>query len=143
MALEVSTTASRPTSGYTSIPGVKSIPEFGTDINTLETTTTDETVCKTYIAGLNDPGGALGLTVNDYAAFRSEWNSMYSAWNASKSTHVVWVEYTAPAGSGMDSFYYPAQPTPLGFGGAEPDEVFSNTASFIPVGAFAFASAST
>ena len=35
----VETTAgTRPTTGYTEIPEIKSIPEFGTDINTLQTT---------------------------------------------------------------------------------------------------------
>lgn len=132
-----STAGTRPTSGYTVIPGVKSIPEFGTEQPTLETTPLSATVNKTYIPGLKDSGGAIGLTVNDYTTFRTAWDTMMTAYATAKAAGKgMWVEYAYPDGSGMDSFYFPAEPVELGFGGADVDEVLENVASFIPQGDF-------
>lgn len=139
-----STAGSRPTSGYTVIPGVKSIPEFGNDAPTVETTTLANLVSKSYIPSLKDPGGAVSLTVNDTEAFRDAWDTMMTAYATAKASGLgLWVEYAYPTGSDFDSFYYPAEPTAYGFGGADVDEVIENAASFIPVGDFLFASAST
>lgn len=139
-----STAGTRPTTGYVVIPGVKSIPEFGTDQNTLETTTLAELKNKTYIPGLRDSGGAIGLTVNDYATFRDAWETMLAAYATAKAAGKgLWVEYAYPTGSGLDSFFYPAEPTEIGFGGADVDEVLENVASFIPAGDYVFAAAST
>lgn len=155
MALELSTAGikvkyaietkagTRPTTGYTEIPGVKSIPEFGTEINTLQTTPLSATKNHTYIPGLRDPGGAIGLTVNDYTAFRTEWNAMLSAYQVRDEGTSLWVEYAFPAASGMESFYFPAIPSELGFGGADVDEVVENIASFTPTGDFLWGAPST
>lgn len=134
----------RPTSGYVTIPGVKSIPDFGSDVPTLDSTTLAATKNKTYVPGLRDSGGAVGLTVNDYSAFRTAWTTMMAAYATAKGSGLgLWVEYCYPAGSGIDSFYYPAEPTAIGYGGAEVDAVLENVASFIPQGDYLFATAST
>ena len=131
----------RPTTGYVAIPGVKSIPEFGTDINTLQSTTLAATKNHTYIPGLQDPGGAIGLTVNDYEDFRTAWETMLTAFaTAQASGKGLWVEYAIP---GLDSFYYPAVPSAIGFGGADVDEVLENVANFTPAGDYVWDTAST
>lgn len=137
------TAGTRPTTGYTAIPGVKSIPEFGTEINTLQTTPLSATKNHTYIPGLRDPGGAIGLTVNDYTAFRTVWEAMLTAYKGRTKDTSLWVEYAFPADSGMDSFYFPAIPSELGFGGADVDEVIENIASFTPAGDFLWEAPST
>lgn len=138
----VETTAgTRPTTGYTEIPEIKSIPEFGTDINTLQTTPLSATKNHTYIAGLTDTGGALGLTVNDCPAFRTAWDACVDAYAELTGGKQMWFEYAIP---GMtDSFYYPGEPVALGFGGADVDEVLENTANIIPAGDFEWDTAST
>lgn len=136
------TAGTRPTAGYTEIPEVKSIPEFGTDVNTLQTTPLSATKNHSYIAGLQDPGGALGLTVNDCTVFRTAWNAMMTAYETAKENGLgMWVEYAIPGLA--DSFYYPAEPVALGFGGADVDEVLENTANLIPTGDYTWATAST
>ena len=54
-----STAGSRPTSGYTTIPEVKSIPSFNPSPEGIESTTLSETEYKTYVKGLKDLGQAL------------------------------------------------------------------------------------
>lgn len=134
------TAGTRPLSGYTEIPEIKSIPEFGTDINTLQTTPLSATKNHTYIAGLTDTGGALGLTVNDCPTFRTAWNTCVAAYAELTGGKQMWFEYAIP---GMtDSFYYPGEPVALGFGGADVDEVLENTANIIPAGDYEWAAAS-
>lgn len=138
-----SVAGSRPTSGYTQIPGVKAIPSFAEEVNTLQSTPLEATKNHTYIAGLADTGGAIQLTVNDYPAFRSAWTSFMSAYQSIASTSkAMWIEYAYPT-STMESFFFPAEPHDIGFGGAEVDSVLENMANLLPVGDFVFAAAST
>ncbi|MBR3166682.1 MAG: hypothetical protein IKF16_10990 [Lachnospiraceae bacterium] len=140
----VETTAgTRPTTGYTAIPGVKSIPEFGGEPNTLQTTPLSATVAHTYIKGLSDPGGAIGLTVNDYEDFRTAWTALMTAYSGLTGGKQLWIEYAYPASSNIQSFYFTAEPSELTFGGAEVDEVLENAAYLIPTGQPVWAAAST
>ena len=137
------TAGTRPTSGYTTIPGVKAIPELFNDPNTLQSTALDATKNHTYIPGLGDSGGSAGLTVNDYKAFRDEWDDCVDAYDALTGGKQMWFEFAYQDGSDLDSFYFPGQPLPLGFGGAEVDSVLENTANILPQGDYLFAAAST
>ena len=139
----VETTAgTRPSSGYVELIGVKALPAFGDEKNTLQTTPLKATKNHTYIEGLADSGGALALTVNDYDGFRTSYSAMMTAYTGRGAGCNMWVEYCYP-GSGMDSFYYPCEPLELGFGGAEVDSVLENSVSLLPVGDYLFATAST
>ena len=152
MALELSTAGikvmwavessagSRPTTGYARIRGVKSIPEFNPEPSSLEVTDLGDTEWKRYIPGLKDPGGAIGLTVNDFVNFRTDWNAMLTAFGNLSDGKQLWIQYVVP---GMDSFYFPAIPSELGFGGAEVDSVLENAAYLTPNGAPVFATASS
>ena len=136
------TAGTRPSSGFTTIPDVKSIPEFGSDVNALQSTPLSATSNHTYIEGLKDSGGAIGLTVNLTDAFMTAWDSLISAYNtANSSSKATWFEYYIP---GMTkSFFFPGKPISLGFGGADVDEVLEDTANILPVGDFTWATAST
>ena len=127
------TAGTRPTTGYAELVGVKSIPESGGAPNALQTTVLKETVQHTYIPGLADPGGSYALTVNDNDAFRTSWNSMYTAYTTAKAAgKALWIEYYEPGITGKASWFYSAIPSPLGFGGAEVDSVLENTIYFFP-----------
>ena len=139
-----STAGTRPTSGYTLIPGVKAIPELFNDPNMLQSTPLSATKNHTYIAGLNDSGGAISLTVNDHKAFRDAWDDCLSAYaTAAAAEKGFWFELVYQDGSDLDSFYFPGEPLPLGFGGAEVDSVLENSANIAPQGDYLFAAAST
>lgn len=133
----------RPTSGYTVIPGVKAIPAIFNDPNMLQSTPLSATKCHTYIRGLDDSGGSIQITVNDYEAFRDAWDTCVSAYaTAAASSKGMWFEISYPD-SNLDSFYFPGEPLALGFGGAEVDSVLENNLNIAPQGDYTFAAAST
>ena len=137
------TAGTRPTTGYTTIPGVKAIPAIFNDPNMLQSTPLSATKNHTYIEGLNDSGGSIQLTVNDYDAFRTAWNDCVDAFDALTGDKTMWFEIAYQDGSNLDSFYFPAQPLALGFGGADVDAVLENNLNLAPQGDYIFAAAST
>ena len=138
------TAGTRPTSGYTTIPGVKAIPAIFNDPNMLQSTPLSSTRNHTYIRGLDDSGGSIQLTVNDYEAFRDAWDTCVAAYaTAAAADKGFWFEIAYQAGSNLDSFYFPGEPLPLGFGGADVDAVLENNLNIAPQGDYIFAAAST
>lgn len=138
------TAGTRPTTGYTELPGIKALPALGDSVNTLQTTPLSATKNHTYILGLADSGGAMQLTVNDAPAFRTAYETMYTAYTTAVAAGKgFWLEYVYPSTYEMDSFYIPVQLAELGFGGAEVDSVLENMVNVIPGGDFVFATAST
>ena len=96
------------------------------------------------IRGLDDSGGAIQLTVNDYEAFRDAWETCVAAYaTAAAADKGFWFEIAYQDGSGLDSFYFPGEPLPLGFGGADVDAVLENNMNIAPQGDYIFAAAST
>lgn len=136
------TAGTRPTAAYTIIPGCKAIPELFNDPNMLQSTPLSATKNHTYIPGLNDSGGAVAITVNDYPAFRTAWEACVTAYAGLTGGKQMWFEIYYPDAN-MDSFYFPGQPLPLGFGGADVDSVLENNANIAPEGDYLFAAAST
>ena len=134
------TAGTRPTSGYAEIHGVKVLPAFGSDVNTLQSTPLEAVKNHTYIQGLSDSGGAFALTVNDYETFRDDWEAVITAYKGLTGDKKMWIEIAIP---NHDSFYFPAEPVELGFGGAEVDSILENTANLIPVGDYLWGTAST
>ena len=138
------TAGTRPTSGYTELPGIKALPALGDSINTLQTTPLSATKNHTYIPGLADSGGAMQLTVNDAPAFRTAYAAMYSAYtSAATANKGFWLEYVYPSAYSMSSFFIPVSLAPLGFGGAEVDSVLENMLNVIPGGDYEFSAKST
>ena len=137
------TAGTRPTTGYTTIPGVKAIPELWNDPNMLQSTSLEAVKNHTYIPGLGDNGGSIALTVNDYAEFRTAWEACVAAYDGLTGDAKMWFEIAYQDGSGLESFYFPGQPITLGFGGAEVDSVLENNANIAPQGDYLFAAAST
>lgn len=132
-AWAVEETAGTKPAAFTALPGAKSIPEMNPEPATLETTSLDATVWKTYIAGLKDPGGALGITFNDNDALQAAWASFKSAYDTGKASNLAtWVEFYVP---GMTKgFFMTVDVSELGFGGAEVDSVLENTGYIVPNG---------
>lgn len=143
MLVKYATGATRPTSGYTTIPGVKAIPSIFNDPNMLQSTPLSATKNHTYIPGLNDSGGSIQLTVNDHEAFRDAWSDCLTAYSSMADGNLMWFEIAYQDGSDLDSFYFPAEPLPLGFGGADVDSVLENNLNLAPQGDYLFATPST
>ena len=112
---------SRPTSGYTTIPNIKSIPDFNAEPSLLDVTDLSDTVWKRAIPGLKDVGGALAFTANMTASFKTAWNSLVtSAISAKASNLSTWFEVSIP---NFDSFYFAGMPAELGMKGMDVDSV--------------------
>lgn len=116
------TAGTRPTSGYTAIPGIKSIPDTNPEPSSLETTTLDATEWKTYIPGLKDPGGALAFTANNTEEFHTKWGALIEAATTAKSDDkAVWFAVVIPGLT--KSFYFAGDPSELGLSAVEVDSV--------------------
>lgn len=112
----------RPNSGYTAIPGIRSIPDFNPEPSSLETTTLDETEYKTYIPGLKDPGGALAFGANNTEAFHEAWATLVSAADtANADGKAVWFAVIIPGLT--KAFYFAGTPSDLGLSAIEVDAV--------------------
>lgn len=133
MALEISTAGillkyaaettagTRPTTGYTTVPNIKSTADFNPEPNTLEVTDLSDLVWKRYIEGLRDPGGAMSFTANLTSAFKTAWETLVSAYEtALASSKLVWFEIMVPT---IGSFYFAGKPAELGINGYETDAV--------------------
>ena len=136
------TVGSRPTTGYATIPGVKSIPELFNDPNLIQSTPLSATKNHTFIEGLAGGDGNIAFTVNDESLFRAAWGSCITAYEGLTDGKTIWFEI-AYGDNTLDSFYFPGKPLPLGFGGAEVDSVLENNMNIAPQGDFMFATAST
>lgn len=80
----------RPTTGLTKIPEIKSIPSFNSAPETIDSTTLEETEYRTYVEGLKDLGGALEFGANLTADLISVWESCVSAHDALTSGKSMW-----------------------------------------------------
>ena len=112
----------RPTTGYTSLPGIKAIPDINPEPGSLETTTLDELEWRTYIPGLKDPGGALAFTANNTEEFQTEWEELVEKSDTGSETGLsMWFAIVVPGLT--KSFYFSGVPSPLGLSAVEVDSV--------------------
>lgn len=107
-----STAGTRPTTGYTQVPNIKSIPDFNPEPESLEVTDLSDTEWRRYIPGLRDPGGALAFSANLTTGFKTAWETLVGAFETAKASgKATWFEIMVP---GFGSFYFAGYPTPLG-----------------------------
>lgn len=111
-----------PTTGYTALTGIKSIPDLNPEPSSLETTTLDELEWRTYIPGLKDPGGALAFGANNTESFQTEWAAFVTAAETAADTGLAtWISIVIPGLT--KAFYFAGKPSPLGLSAIEVDSV--------------------
>ena len=116
------TAGTMPTTGYTTLTGIKSIPDLNPEPSNLETTTLDELEWRTYIPGLKDPGGALAFGANNTESFQTEWAALVSAAESGTDTGMAtWFAIVIPGLT--KAFYFAGKPSPLGLSAIEVDSV--------------------
>lgn len=124
------TAGTRPTTGYTQVPGIKAIPDFNPEPESLEVTDLSDTEWRRYIAGLKDPGGALSFTANLTTAFKTAWETLVSASEtAAGSSKATWFEIMVPD---FGSFYFAGIPSPLGMSAMDVNAVLEIEAYVTP-----------
>lgn len=108
------TAGTRPTSGYTKINEVTSIPELASaDYDTIDMTPIDETVQHQEIAGLRQSPGVLTFEANLSDTLLTQWNTnVLNAYNtAIAANKMVWFCVVI---NGMDkAYYFTAEPKEL------------------------------
>lgn len=120
-----------PTTGYTALTGITSIPDINPEPSNLETTTLDELEYRTYIPGLKDVGGALPLGANNTEAFQTEWAELVEESDTGKETGLsTWFSVVIPGLT--KAFYFAGTPSPLGLSAIEVDSVLSIEAYITP-----------
>lgn len=127
----VETTAgTRPTTGYTTVPSIKSIPDLNPEPESLEVTDLSDTTWRRYIAGLKDPGGALSFTANLTTAFKTAWETLVSAYGTGiASSKATWFEIMVP---NFGSFYFAGIPSELGLKAMDVNAVLEDDVYITP-----------
>ena len=138
-----STAGTMPTSSFTEIPDVISLPAMDSAPESLECTPLSETVWKRYVLGLKDPGSNVDIEANDTAAFRTAWATLmtnYASGASANPAKATWFEIAIP---GRDSFYFSGAPASLGFAGASINSVMTIHGYVVPNTITGFAQASS
>lgn len=116
------TAGTKPTTGYTKIPGLKSIPDLNPEPSSIETTTLEAEEWKTYIPGLKDPGGALQFKANNTEEFHTAWDALEEAYDTAKAADkAIWFVVLVPGLT--KAFFFAGAPSKLGLSAIEVDSV--------------------
>lgn len=137
-----SAAGTRPTTGYTKLAGIKTIPEVNPEPATYDATTLDDTEWKRYIPGLKDPGGALQFGANASEEFSVQWEKLCEeAATAKEAGKAIWFAIVVPGLT--KSFYFSGEPAERGFAGAEIDAVLEDSVYITPTKIAGWAAAPT
>lgn len=136
------TPGTRPTTGYTKIPEVKSMPSFNPSPNTIDSTTLEETEYMTYVQGLKDLGGALEYGANLTEDLIEAWDTLMEAYEtAIEGGKQVWFAVVHPQLT--NATYFVGEPAPIGLNEAEVDSMLETTLYITPNSAPIMAAAPT
>lgn len=121
----------RPTTGYTKIPEVKSMPSFNPSPNTIDSTTLEETEYMTYVQGLKDLGGALEYGANLTEDLIEAWDTLMDTYEgAIEENKQVWFAVVHPKLT--NATYFVGTPAPLGPNEASVDSMLETTLYITP-----------
>ena len=121
---------SAPTSGYTQVPEIKSIPSFNPAPNTIDSTTLLETEYMTYVEGLKDLGGAIEFGANLTEDLITLWASVNTAHDEMASTSARWFAVVHPQLT--QAVVFQGDPAPLGLNEASVGSMAETTLYVTP-----------
>lgn len=124
------TAGTRPSTGLTKIPEVKSIPSFNPRPDTIESTTLEETEFKTYVEGLKDLGGALEFGANLTEDLITAWDTCNSAHDALTGGKAMWF-YIVHDGLAK-SVAFKGDPAPIGLNESAVNSMLETTLYITP-----------
>ena len=127
----VETTAgTRPTTGYTLIPEIKTMPSFNPAPNTIDSTTLLETEYMTYVEGLKDLGGALEYGANLTADLITVWEACNTAHENMDADKAMWFAVVHPKLE--KAVFFQGDPSPLGLNEASVGAMAETTLYITP-----------
>lgn len=128
------TAGTRPTTGYIKIPEVKSVPSFNPSPETIDSTTLEETVYRTKVAGLKDLGGALDFTANLTDDLDTAWGALLTAYStAAASNKETWFAIVHPKLA--KATFFTGEPAPIGIDAASVGNMAETTLYITPTSA--------
>ena len=130
MKLYYATGTSRPASGLTKVPEIKSIPSFNPAPEVIDSTTLEETEYRTFVEGLKSLGGALEFGANLTEELISVWASCNSAHDALTSGSSMWF-YILHDGLSK-AIAFEGDPAPLGLNEAGVGNMLETTLYITP-----------
>ncbi len=134
------TTAGTKPTAFIDIPNPKSIPDLNPEPSTYDTTSLNATEWKTYIQGLKDLGGALGLKFGMSQVFKDMWTKICSEYKTNIATGKrLWIEFYHP--SLKEGFFFTGEPTDIGWSATDVDQVWDTTVNVTPTGEIGWATA--
>lgn len=135
------TAGTRPTTGYTALKNIVSVPENNPSPQTLDTTVLTETEQHTSIPGLKEAASAMAISANDTDETRQAWDAFVTAAGALTGGKKAWICIQTP--NITNATYIPGYPSPRGSGAYEVNNVLKTNLYFTPTGAPEFAAAPT
>lgn len=127
-----STAGTRPTTGYTKLPDLKSMPGFNPAPNTADASTFDNIDFTTFIELLKDLGGALEIKANFTEELYTKWGSMCSVYEALTGDKRMWFCFDIPGFS--KSVYIAVKPSKMGIPEVEVNSLIETTLYITPIG---------
>lgn len=122
------TAGTRPTSGYTKIPHIRTFPALFTEPNAIDSTTTDDITAHTYIQGLQDTG-VLAFGSNAVEPVFTAWNDTlipaYEAGQTETTPLETWFCIQHPKIS--KAIYFKGQPAIAGADDTDIDSLVTAT----------------
>ena len=107
------TKGTRPTTGYTTVPEIKSIPSFNPQPENVQSTTLTETEFHTYVKGLKSLDGSLGFLANLTDDLVTAWEALLTAYEAAEeSGKAVWFAIVHPKLA--KATYFTGEPSAIG-----------------------------
>lgn len=130
----VETTAgTRPTTGYTHIPDLKSIPSINPEPGTEDATTFDNLEYTSYIETLKDLGGALEISANFTQELFDIWETMVDAYDEAIATgKKTWFCFDIP--NFDKAAFLPVTPSRMGIPEAEANALLETSVYITPIG---------
>lgn len=125
------TPGTRPTTGYTKIPEVKSMPSLNPAPNGIDVTPLSEPETIQYINGLKDFGGSLEFTANNTDDLYDDWEMLEQAYyTAQAQNKATWFCIYHPKLS--KAAFFKGEPAPYGWNGAEVNAAYETTLYIAP-----------
>ena len=130
----VETTAgTRPSTNFTKIPEVKSMPSLNPAPNGIDVTPLSEEEMVQYIAGLKDLGGVLEFNANNTDDLFTAWGNLITAYDAGQAlspAKATWFCISHPKLT--KAAYFKGEPAPYGWNGAEVNAAYDTTLYIAP-----------
>ena len=135
VSIAIETTAGKkPVTNYYPIPMVTELPDLDFEPDTIETTSFDNLVYKSYLSGLKDTGGVLSLAANFTEYGADMWDDIVSKLEAATNTTGKKAWLLVDIKGTTRKWFIPISPVAVGLPSAPVNDLISINYNFTVVG---------